>query len=71
LLTAYLAQVFDAIDLANGIAWVVSQLNARRLRSQAREKVLVRFSRSVVAQQYFENYDSILASNENETAERY
>jgi glycosyltransferase involved in cell wall biosynthesis len=55
----YLAQPFDAVDLAEGIRWVLDGPERRAiLGAQSRQTAVARFSYPVVAKQYFELYKS-------------
>jgi len=59
--TGYLAQPFDAEDLANGIAWVIEdEARWQALSHQARQKVEDEFAIESVAQRYAELYKEIL-----------
>lgn len=56
--TGYLAQAFDTEDLAWGIRWVLSdEQRYARLRTNARQDAVARFSYPVVAQQYLQVYE--------------
>ena len=50
--TGYLAEAFDTEDLAQGIAWVLSQRDSGQLGPRARERAVERFSEGVVAEGY-------------------
>ena len=59
--TGYLAQPFDAEDLAKGIAWVIEDEERWQVLShQARQKVEDEFAVESVAQRYAELYKEIL-----------
>ena len=59
--TGYLAQPFDAEDLAKGIAWVIEDEERwQALSHQARQKVEDEFAIESVAQRYAELYKEIL-----------
>jgi glycosyltransferase involved in cell wall biosynthesis len=57
----YLAEPYDAKDLAKGIDWVVNHKNHQKLCQKAREKVLQKFDSKVVAKQYIALYNEILS----------
>lgn len=59
--TGYLAQPFDATDLADGIQWVLadSQRHAE-LCDQARADAVRKFAYPVVAKQYLAVYEEVL-----------
>jgi glycosyltransferase involved in cell wall biosynthesis len=56
----YLAKPFDAIDLANGIEWVVNSENYDELCQNARAKVISKFDIVKVAAKYKDLYEDIL-----------
>ena len=59
--TGYLAQPFDAEDLAKGIAWVIEdEARWQALSHQARQKVEDEFAIESVAQRYAELYKEVL-----------
>ncbi|MCF8011402.1 MAG: glycosyltransferase family 4 protein [Clostridiales bacterium] len=59
--TGYLAEAFDADDLARGISWVLSDINRWNVLSQnSRKKVEREFALEVVAKQYADLYADIL-----------
>lgn len=59
--TGYLAQPFDAADLARGIRWVLDGDERRAMLSaQSRQAAVARFSYPVVAEQYLQVYKAIL-----------
>ena len=59
--TGYLAQPFDAEDLAKGIAWVIEDEERwQALSHQARQKVEDEFAIESVAQRYAELYKEVL-----------
>ncbi len=55
----YLAKPFDAVDLAKGIEWVLSNENYESLCKNAREKVVREFDSKVVAKKYIELYNEV------------
>ncbi len=60
-LTGYLAQPFDAEDLAKGITWVIEdEKRWQALSHQARQKVEDEFTMESVAQRYAELYMKVL-----------
>lgn len=60
-ISGYLATPFESNDLADGIMWVLANENRRNLLSQhARQTVDERYALKVVANRYFELYQSIL-----------
>jgi len=59
-INGYLAEPFDAIDLANGIKWVLSSQNYKDLCRNARDKVNRSFSNEIVVQKYISLYKGIL-----------
>jgi len=59
--TGYLAQPFDAEDLAKGIAWVIEdEARWQTLSHQSRQKVEDEFAIESVAQRYAELYKEVL-----------
>ena len=59
--TGYLAQPFDAKDLANGIVWVIEdEKRWQALSHQARQKVEDEFAMEFVAKRYAELYMKVL-----------
>jgi glycosyltransferase involved in cell wall biosynthesis len=64
-MTGYLAQPYDADDLARGIAWVLEDRGRREeLSIRARRKVESQFQQEQVAQQYLNLYAEILSAKE-------
>lgn len=61
-LNGYLAQPFDPIDLARGIAWVLEKENRQILSMQARQKIEREFSLDQVAKRYVALYNELLAA---------
>ena len=57
----YLAQYQDANDLAKGIYWALTRADYPQLAQNARQKVLNNFTEKVVADQYVQLYEKILA----------
>ena len=59
--TGYLAKIFDTVDLAQGIQWVISN-NERysNLCTNARDDAVSRFSYPVVAKQYMAVYEKAI-----------
>lgn len=55
----YVAQYKSAIDLSNGISWVLEEADYELLSESARRKVLDRYSEEVVGKQYIELYNKI------------
>ncbi|GFZ77194.1 hypothetical protein GCM10011403_20350 [Pseudohongiella nitratireducens] len=56
----YLARPMDTEDLANGMLFVLSQLENSKLSAAAREKIVSKFSYKVVSRQYLQLFQSIL-----------
>lgn len=56
----YLAKPLDAIDLANGIEWILNSPDYEKFCTNAREKILREFDRRVVVKKYIELYKEIL-----------
>lgn len=60
--TGWLAKAFDTVDLAEGIKWVLDeQAQNSNLKESAREDSVKRFSYPVIASQYRELYECVLA----------
>ena len=60
--TGYLATPYESDDLANGIAWVLEDLDRlKQLSAQAREKAVNTYDNRLVAKQYLDLYHDILA----------
>lgn len=57
--TGYLAKAFEYEDLAAGIRWILEEGSEQSLRSQARERSVLRFSNLEVAMQYEKIYDIV------------
>lgn len=63
-LNGYLAENLSALDLARGIAWCLQNGGpGSALSQQAREKVLMRFDISKIAQQHIALYERLLAAH--------
>lgn len=59
----YLAFYKSAESLARGIAYTITDLEfSPRMRKAARKKVMHNFELGIVAEQYFELYDSLFGS---------
>lgn len=58
--TGYLAGPFDAIDLKNGIEWVLNNPDYIKLRHNSREKILKEFDSVIVAKKYIKLYKDTL-----------
>lgn len=59
--TGYLARPFDPLDLAQGVAWVLSDpQRLAHLRMQARKRAVACFDTVVVAKQYREIYEAVI-----------
>jgi glycosyltransferase involved in cell wall biosynthesis len=56
----YLAQPFDAPDLANGIEWVLDNENYDEFCFNARDKVMREFDSKIVAEKYIQLYKEII-----------
>jgi len=56
----YLAKPFKVDDLANGIEWVLNNVNYDVLSKNARDKVLREFDAKVVAKKYIDLYNMVL-----------
>ena len=64
--TGYLAEAFETEDLAAGIQWILTHLDADQLGLLARLQAVERFSNRVVATQYQAAYqEAIRASAPN------
>ncbi|MFA4837717.1 MAG: glycosyltransferase, partial [Dehalococcoidia bacterium] len=64
-LNGYLARPYDASDIADGIAWVLSDADRIRvLSNRARQKIEQEFNLESVAKRYRNLYDSLLARQE-------
>lgn len=59
-INGYLARPFDALDLTNGIKWILNNKTYEKLCINAREKVLKEFESKLVAEKYIELYKEIL-----------
>jgi Glycosyltransferase len=59
----YKAIAFDAIDLSNGIKWIVEHPNPNVLAQKARDKIKLNYDVKVIVKKYQELYDEILSSN--------
>jgi len=59
-INGYLAQPFNAEELADGILWVLNQQAPEQLKSYARNKIIQNFSYEKIALSYSEYYKSIL-----------
>jgi glycosyltransferase involved in cell wall biosynthesis len=60
--TGYLAEPYDAKDLANGIMWVLANVDSRaNLGYAARERAVRLWSPEIVVTQYLEAYQNALA----------
>jgi glycosyltransferase involved in cell wall biosynthesis len=58
--TGYLARPFDSNDLAEGIAWVLANVEKNGLRGKARARAVERFSYDAVRAQYLNVYEHLL-----------
>ncbi len=59
--TGYLAKPYDALDLAEGISWVLSRTAAdETLQQSSRRDAVARFSYPVVAGQYLQVYNKVI-----------
>ena len=58
--TGYLAKAFDTKDLANGINFVLDQIDPNKLRKNARQKALEKYSPKVIAEKFKSVYESVL-----------
>ena len=63
----YLAEPFDAADLARGIDAMLRADSPERLRGKAREEAVRRFSYDVVAKRYEQIYRDVLKENATES----
>jgi len=59
-LNGYLAEPYDAMDLANGVRWVFDQLKSEMINTHARKKITNSFDIKIVAKKHLELYNSIL-----------
>jgi glycosyltransferase involved in cell wall biosynthesis len=59
----YLATSFDAIDLQNGLSFVLENADYKRLIINARNSILENFSYRVVAKRYIRMYKNILKND--------
>lgn len=59
-INGYLAQPFNAADLAKGIEWILNSSNYEALSRNARNLVVHKFDSEVVANKYIELYQNIL-----------
>ena len=57
--TGYLAQAFESEDLAEGIRWVLDNVENANLRNNARARAVSRFAYPVVADQYRAVYSQL------------
>ena len=57
----YVANYYDAADLAHGIRWTLDEANRESLRAEALHKVSVSYSQAAVAMRYIEVYNQALA----------
>jgi len=60
----YLARAFDTTDLARGIDWVLTAGQHIPISRNARNKVLNKYDSKVVAKQYIDLYEQILADKQ-------
>lgn len=57
----YLAKPYDSEDLASGITWILSnQSNYKQLSTNARKKVIDKFTSQQICQKYIFEYDRII-----------
>lgn len=62
--TGYLAQPFDTVDLAQGMAWILSDDNVRaQLSTAARTRAEKLWRPSTIAAQYLEVYEQAIAAH--------
>ncbi|WP_194091527.1 glycosyltransferase family 4 protein [Vibrio hibernica] len=59
----YLAKPLDGNDMANGIEWVLNNVQYNELRLNARKKVLSDFDSELVSAKYIDLYNSIIRRN--------
>jgi glycosyltransferase involved in cell wall biosynthesis len=60
--TGYLAKSFKCFDLANGIDWVLSLKNKKKIKQNARRKILDNFDNNFIAKKYLKIYSNVLKS---------
>ncbi|MCK9607883.1 MAG: glycosyltransferase family 4 protein [Methylomonas sp.] len=58
--TGYLARLFDTVDFAKGIEWVLTTPTYPNICENSRKKVLLEFDSRVVVKRYMELYQHIL-----------
>jgi glycosyltransferase involved in cell wall biosynthesis len=58
--TGYLAQAFDAEDMAKGVMWVITNSEEKNLRQNARKSAEEKFAYSIVSKQYQSVYQDVL-----------
>ncbi|MCI5141638.1 MAG: glycosyltransferase, partial [Candidatus Electrothrix sp. ATG1] len=57
----YLAKPFEAEDLANGIIWMLADVQRlKKFGQHAREKVMTQYNAAVVAGQYAQLYERVI-----------
>jgi glycosyltransferase involved in cell wall biosynthesis len=59
----YLAQAFEAKDIALGVEWILENKNYPQLSDNARKKVLSEFDGEVVSKKYIQLYKNNLRKN--------
>lgn len=64
-INGYVAGYKDAVDLANGIHWVLKESNYKQLSQNARKKVEECYSEDVVAKQYKDLYQKLCHETES------
>jgi glycosyltransferase involved in cell wall biosynthesis len=62
LVTGYLANPYDTVDLAQGIKWVLDQRQSGSLGLKARERAVERFSNHMIAEKYITLYKKVINS---------
>jgi len=58
--TGYLAKAFDTKDLANGITYVLDQIDTKKLGKNARQKALEKYLPKTIAEKYKSIYERVL-----------
>ena len=58
--TGYIAESFDTKDLANGINFVLDQIDSGSLGKEARQRILDKFSYAIISEKYRSIYEKVL-----------
>ena len=55
-ITGYLAKNFESEDLANGINWILSSKNKKKISQNARKRIINNFDNYKIAKKYLKVY---------------